>query len=1524
MKNQVVFLLAVALIGTAVSQGWADDSIPDACDLGVLSGTKSVHGFVGETDPQDYYSFTLTGSVSEFTVTLDGLSDSAQLQLIEDANGNGIVDDGELLGTDYGDQYGAAFISRWLDPRTYYVRVSQRYSNDNTEYDLTLAETPKPASPGRADNTLSSARYLGTLSGTLMVHDFVGTSDPNDYYSFTLTSTVSEFTVLLDGLSNKACVALIEDKNGNGVVDDGEVLGLDCWHYVTWYPSISRWLDPGTYYVCVLRYDSDDNTEYDLTLVTVQEAIGPTGAPPADEYFLGDQVKTSGSSADPVSTATGNFFHNETDLSITTRGKALEFSRHYNSKDAISGPLGFGWSHSYYIYLIDDSNLVSVHWADGKADYWNSDGQGGYEPNTPGLYDSLVKSGSDWIVTKKNLDKFIFDSDRLLTTISDKNGNTISLAYDDPTYPGVVTSVTDPAGRTITLAYSASGLLTSVTDFASPPRVVNYSCTSGRLTQVTDVLGNTIDYTYDSNGFLATINDQRAVNSITNIYDANGRVIEQWDGSGNKTTFAYDTPEPNQTTITDPNGNTTVHTHFSGYKLLRAIENPLGDTITYYYDENMNRTAIVDRNHHATRFSYDTRANVIEKVDPNDPTTPHDGGVTTVEYNDANFPDLPTKKINALGNVWTYEYDDHGNLVRQVDPNNNERTWTYNSFGQKLTKTDENTHTRNYIYDADGLLTEVINPNGNHFWYNYDELWRRTSVTDGRGSFANDPDHMTTIAYDNAGRITSVTGPITSKSYQYDEVGNRTHVTNGRGYTTLYEYDNNNNLTRIERPAPGGQTQVTQYQYDELDRKISKTDPNGNVTTYEYDAAGRLTKTTDPEGNETTYIYDAQGNMLSGTDGSGMATHYEYDVLNRKSHRYDELDHHWYWQYDKLGNVTKKTDATSHETRYEYDCLGRLVSVTDDANNTTEYKYDAVGNLTEIKDASGKVITRKFYDSANRLVRKEDGLGNAYEYQYDGADNRIWRKDANGDVTTYIYDNENKLIEIHYPDSNQVTYSYDNNGNLISMTDLTGTTTYTYDELDRLTSSTDSFGKQVQYSYDIVGNRTSITFSPDSTNPARTVTYTYDKASRLDKIIDWAGRTWDYTVDGAGRITEVNYANGTKQLRTYDDAGRLSSLIYKNSSDANLMAYSYTRDGQGNPTEIAETGALEPVLNLPLKEDYSYDNDNRLTETTKPTTYGYDNNGNMTSRVTDGVTTTFTYDFENRLISQTTDSNTVEHIYDGQGNRIARIENGTETRYILDRGRAMSHILCETDSSGDIIAYYIHGPQIVGRIAADNSIRYYHTNHIGSIVALTDKNETVTDRYAYTPFGVPSGREGATSNPFTYIGGLGVMAEADGLYFIRARFYDPATGRFLQKDLIYYSDSLNLYLYCINNPINRIDASGLCSKNMPCLGDLGYVNPVTGLYVPSGEEPQQEEEWVLFCDYTMTYCFYAPKVKDWEDLSRWEKFKLLMRTILHSNPFAPPSPEGVILDVIFDDPRYDFERIIPLPGPVDPETAQKA
>ncbi len=1140
--------------------------------------------------------------------------------------------------------------------------------------------------------------------------------------------------------------------------------------------------------------------------------LGPMNPIPNQDCFNGKQEDRSGNSADPVNTATGNFIHEETDLAIQTRTTPIEFKRFYNSKDARMTSLGQGWTHSYYVMLAKDINETNVNvcWGDGRTDYWKYDANTtSYKSAQAGLYDKLIKNtDGSWKVVKKNFDAYNFDSLGRLSAIVDKNGNTTSLIYNGSD-PNFVTSIIDPANRTINLQYQ-SGRLTSISDFTS--RSVSYNYMSGRLTQVTDVNSGTIIYSYDTNDYLKTITNQRGIVDVNNVYDANGRVIQQRDGRNFLSTFAYDTPQSGQTMIVDANGGNTIHTHLGGYRLLYSVKDAHGYEIKYAYDINANRTSITDRNGRITEFNYDSRGNVISTLDPNEPNNPNDGGITQVKYEDANFPDLPTKKIDALGNITTWQYDSYGNVKEQIDPNGNHRYWTYNGFGQKQTEIDEANNTTVYAYDADGKLTQKTDPNGNNIWFGHDSLWRLTDVTDGRGSFAGDPSHTVHTTYDKADRIISVTRPVTSESYGYDQVENRTRITNGRGYNTFNYYDGNGNLIKTEKDAPSSQKQTVTYHYDNLNRKSDMNDPLGNKIVYSYDVVGHLIAETNPEGNQTKYTYDAQGNILSVTDGNGVKTSFKYDWLNRKIEQYDLLGNHWYWKYDKLGRVTKYTDARGAKTKYGYGVLGRLISVTDDCNKITNYKYDKVGNLTDINDAGGIISARKFYDKSNRLIRQEDANGNAYEYRYDGAGNRIWIKDANEQITTCVYDNQNHLIEKHYLDSTQTIYGYDNNGNLTSSINSNGTTTFIYDELDRLTSSTDCFGKQVLYGYDIAGNRTSIVYPADTNNPARTVSYEYDTANRLKKITDWTGHNWNYTVDGAGRLKQLTNPNGVKENRTYDNAGRLSGLAYKKTDNTSLINYSYIRDRQGNPTNITETGTLSPNPQLPVKVSYNYDADNRLIDSSHPASYSYDNNGNLTTRTVNGVTANFGYDFENRLVSQSSTTENIQHVYDGQGNRIARIADGSATRYVLDYDRDMSYVLCETDNSGRITAYYIYGHQLVGRIGTDGSVRYYHSDHIGNIVALTEGSQNITDKYAYTPFGVSAGRHGTTANPFTFVGGLGVMAENDGLYFMRARFYDADAGRFLGKDLVEGKltnpYTMHKYLYVIQNPICNFDPKG--------------------------------------------------------------------------------------------------------------------
>ncbi|MCK4342414.1 MAG: hypothetical protein KAY37_11905 [Phycisphaerae bacterium] len=1265
---------------------------------------------------------------------------------------------------------------------------------------------------------------------------------------------------------------------------------------------------------------------------------------PQEDTTDGDQAEISGTSNDPVNTATGNFAHQETDLSIPSRGSPITFTRFYNSKAAAPGrrtgafcgrqtlsnlalaredtsgsisgfetiafdgkasiqggqqmilsgkrrgsfaasalaaavlafagadgaladpgggggldrgasdyPMGPGWTHAYYIWFEPDAPdaQVAVHWGDGHADYWMDDGEGGYVMSVPGVYDRIVDNGDDtWTLTRTNEDVYDFDTNGRLTSITDKNANVTTLAYNDANVPLYVTHVTDPVGRTLVLAYVDVGggewRLQSITDWTG--RDVQYGYTDGLLTQVTDVMEETVVYTHDENGYLNSITDQRDVQVVHNTYDADGRVLEQLDGNDNPTTFVYpDGRGENETTMTfqitvpgegEPHALEVKHPHEDRYKRQLAVKDALGEIVEFGYDGMFNRNKITDRNGNLTQFEYDEHGNVLSATEADDPEDPDDGGTTAVAYDDPDFVRLPTQMTDALGYPTEWTYDDYGNVAtekRYLDLEQTEyveKGWTYNDLGQRLTETDERGNVHQWIYDpVTTLLTEEIDRAGNHAWYGYDDLWRRIWATDGRGTGPEDPYYTTYYFYDDADRLVRIEGPPLPDApdgitqwFGYDEVGNRKWVTNGQGsaaedpnHTTYFFYDNNRNMIRSEAPLDGNpQYSVTRHAYDELNRKVkifdaNNSDPENGSETYILNDAGRLVEKHDAEGNIWTSTYDAQGNLLSqsqpsDSDPNGITVFHEYDAMNRRVLTYEELGNQTHFEYDVLGRLARQTDAEGNETDFGYDALGRLVCVVDAEDGWTEYTYDATGNLIEIEDANDGVVSTRECDALNRLILAKDGNHNIYEYAYDEVGNQIWVKDAKGAETVLIYDAANRLMNIYYPDATQASYSYDNNGNRTAMTDSSGSSSFTYDDLNRLRSTTDSFGKVVQYDYDPVGNRTTLTY-PDN----KQVTYGYDTVNRLTTITDWAvpARVTQYDYDGM-RIETVTYPNGVVETRGYDAAGRLTSTDTEDSSTNGLLSFAWVRDGVGNPTSATETGTLQPTLEQ-LQVEYEYDADNRLVESSQGT-YQYDANGNLTSQTVGGTTATFAYDAEDRLVSQTTDANTVQHVYDGDSYRIARIDGAGETRYVLDRGRSMSHVLCETDETGTIIAYYLQGPALIARIGADGSQRYYHTNDIGNVVALTDENELITDRYGYTPFGLPKAQEGSTDNPFTYVGALGVMAEADGLYFMRARFYDPDTGRFLGKDPVEGAltdpRSLHRYVYGLNSPAVITDASG--------------------------------------------------------------------------------------------------------------------
>lgn len=209
-------------------------------------------------------------------------------------------------------------------------------------------------------------------------------------------------------------------------------------------------------------------------------------------------------------------------------------------------------------------------------------------------------------------------------------------------------------------------------------------------------------------------------------------------------------------------------------------------------------------------------------------------------------------------------------------------------------------------------------------------------------------------------------------------------------------------------------------------------------------------------------------------------------------------------------------------------------------------------------------------------------------------------------------------------------------------------------------------------------------------------------------------------------------------------------------------------------------------------------------------TIGYDDNGNLITKTVGANVTNYSWNFNDMLMQLTTGGNTYVYRYDGLGNRVARIENGAETRYVGG--------LAETDAAGNITSYYVYGLGLISKIIPSNQSYYYHYDGIGSTIAMTDSSGNVVNTYTYDAFGKVLNQQETIPNPFKYVGEFGVMDEGSGLFYMRARYYDPEVGRFINKDPIGFAGGdINLYTYVGGNPVNWVDPEGKQIQSIPVI-----------------------------------------------------------------------------------------------------------
>jgi RHS repeat-associated protein len=1039
--------------------------------------------------------------------------------------------------------------------------------------------------------------------------------------------------------------------------------------------------------------------------------------------------------------------------------------------------------------------------------------------------------------------------------ITHSSGRSISFARDGA---GRITSITDPMGKSFTYTYDAAGDLIAVTDRSDQtttfiydgnhrvltiedPRGIqpirNEYDADGRLIRQIDAFGKAIEYDHELAANQEIVTD-RLGHSRLMEYDDRGNVVREVDSLGNETQRTFDDRD-NMISVTDP----------------------LDATTTYTYDANDNQTSVTDALGHRTTLTFDALGHARTVIGPR-------GDVNLHDFDDnGNLLSLS----NPLGHRIDYQYDEQGEISAETDPVGGITVYEHDTFGNVTRETDPAGHATRYTYDANGnqlakstTRTTASGAETLTWVYGYDALGRLVSTTDPDGTSSlqiyDALDHVaeridklgrhTTFTYDEMGRLVS-TGYAdgTSEQSVFDAEGRQTSSTDRGGRTTRFEYDALGRLIRTVYPDDTAETK----DYDAAGRLVTLTDARGNATRFEYDRVGRRTKVIDALGHETSFAYDESGNRVAMTDALGRTTRYVYDLANREVQVLFPDGTSRETAYDEAGHKISEIDQARKITRYEYDPLGRLVKVTDALGQTTRYTYDELGDLTRQTDANNHT-TELEYDALRRLVRRTLPLGTAETIAYDAAGNPIRRTDFNGATTTYTYDEGNRLTSRTYPDGSSVSFTYNAVGRRTEVIDSRGTTRYEYDVRDRMTRLIDPADRSLEFVYDESGNRASLNAQIGATTWS--TASSYDSLNRLAAVTDPQGLTYRIAYDELGNRAEVNYPNGLTTTYRYDIRNHLTDVETRSGSGALLQSFHYTLGPAGNRLRVDEQDgaarlyAYDGLYRLiretvsgaaSYQEEFTYDAvGNRLSQvktvasgatttllysyderdrmlSAAGTTYSWDQNGQMQTRSgTDGAT--YTWSFDGRL-TQVLEANgrVTTYAYDADGNRV-RTEitpaNGPPnvTEYLVDPSGALSQVVAEIDGSRNLTAYYVRGDDLLA-VLRPGSIRFFHADGLGSIRALSDESGVLTDTYSFSAFGELLSHVGADVNTYLFAGEP--LDPNSGFYHLRARWMDPAAGRFASSDpmegTLSEPASLHRYLYAFLDPTDRTDPSGLYS-----------------------------------------------------------------------------------------------------------------
>ncbi len=968
---------------------------------------------------------------------------------------------------------------------------------------------------------------------------------------------------------------------------------------------------------------------------------------------------------------------------------------------------------------------------------------------------------------------------------------------------------------------------------------------SGGGALVTDGSGSATYFGWDGSQFIAPPGDFSRLTSSGGTYtrgypdstkvtfNSSGLMTAVTDRFNNQTWFSY--TGSNLTTIGDPNG-TTQTLAYGSYGLSSVAA--LGRSTTFAVPSNRTLTAITDPDNVSTNFLYDGSLRLYTVTDRRGTQVAelayhsYSGKLSSVTGPTIPiYPSGSTRPVETLsawqhvgvpyhptGFVWAALARSDTVRGAATDPGEHTIRFTVNSFGQPLVSSSPLGDTVMVSYNANGQATQVS---------------ERLGVT-------------TSLVYDASGFLTSRTVGGTSTNFR-NGGWDQPDSTWGQGTAVRFFLNPGNGRVDSVRvggkpaQAPPDQT-ITRFTYDSRGRVLAARDNLGHLLSQSWyaSALGNHSKDSLPSSTIVTYTHDSYG-RTSTTAATGQPTRsVTYDVVNRTTHAYDGVNANATRFFFNGAGLDSVTDARGQVYRFGTNGLGWTTVRRDPVGDTETFDYDAEGLVRRVINRRNQAITMT-YDSLHRPTwRGGTGVVDvSLSYSGDGRVVSEWNAYASNstylDALRRLPDSVRTVLYAPGGGSSQTYVQHYRHG-AQGWLDSTWVTGGVYTQVRRyawrpnvgVLDSMRFWGAWTRFGYDADLTPRVVRFFSINDSISGPVLEGHGAMG-----VNTPGLWENYGYDAQGRLTRAQWGgyNGPRREYSYNGLGQLAQTTFHGPVTGCNFNWQTGYSCSGGGVDSTHTVTYETGGNVGNRIDHggTYTLGNHISTFDGCSYTPPDADGNITSRSNCGAqSATFTWTGDGQLTSYTVGSSTIGMAYDPAGRLVRRDVNGVAQSYFLWDGDGL---VAELNSSGTSIvaeySYYPGGLDNLHAFAYGGAIHYAKRDALGNVRVLTDGNGTVTRSYVYDEWGQ---RISTSDGPFNqqdrvrWKGALWMGPELD-LYYMRSRWYEPRSGRFLSEDPAGLQGGINQYAFAASDPINGRDPTGLS----PCLeGEDGHEDPYVG------------------------------------------------------------------------------------------------